>query len=267
MLVRLKTLIALFLLVPLLGCIPASLPDVSSAKSFRSSDANANYMENWSDQQICTNATTSTGAWDYRPAFKEYLEEAQKRDLDCLNIASNQNSGEVKTASTITNSSTLASSSNQTTSSNSVTKVLTSSSSGASSKLQLSDDEGLTLVMASVFHSKPDNAHSYGQDAGYVGYCKNVSNSKARQIRSNLVNWLKLGSTEFESFDGRKGFLNQRKFNKLLEIFEDAERQGKRDGRIMSSNAAREFRELCDAMLSDEALDGPSRRLMTLVRE
>lgn len=253
MLIRL--IVPVFLCSVLSGCVSSP---VTGSLVF---GGGGSTLSSWSDKMICASATDGVGLWDYSSEFKKYVAEANKRGLDCPKV--------VKRDGGSTNQASLSSASSATSpvniGQNAQASSVVNTSASSTGKLTLTEDEGLALIMASVFHTKPENVHLYGKDAGMIKHCRGVSSQSARNIRSNLMNWIRLGSTEFESLDGRKGFLNKRKFNSLVNIFEDGEREGNRDGRIMRSS--REFRSLCKTLLEDETMQGPPRRLMSLVRQ
>ena len=128
---------------------------------------------------------------------------------------------------------------------------------------KLNQEDLLAYVMSTGYYSKPENVQYLGEEIGLIKYCPGVSSADYSNQREAAIDWLRLGSTKFEKF-GQMGFLNQRKFSRLLEIFSDGEKIGARDARLMRRNW--KYRKtLCPELLNSEKLRGPSSSIMSKV--
>lgn len=128
---------------------------------------------------------------------------------------------------------------------------------------RLTDDEIFEQVFAGTHFVKPDNVQYAGEEVGLLKFCPNVTTNDYNRIKSRVINWLRLASTKYDKL-GEMGFLNNRKLNKLLNIFYEGERIGQRDAKIMRYGRKYKY-TLCPEILESSKMKGPSPNLMRLV--
>ena len=128
---------------------------------------------------------------------------------------------------------------------------------------RLTDDEIFEQVFAGTHFVKPDNVQYAGEEVGLLKFCPNVTTNDYNRIKSRVINWLRLASTKYDKL-GEMGFLNNRKLNKLLNIFYEGERIGQRDAKIMKYGRKYKY-TLCPEILESSKMKGPSPNLMRLV--
>ena len=128
---------------------------------------------------------------------------------------------------------------------------------------RLTDDEIFEQVFARTHYVKPDNVQYAGEEVGLLKYCPNVTTNDYYNIKLKVINWLRLASTKYDKV-GEMGFLNNRKLNKLMEIFNNGERIGQRDAKIMRYGRKYKY-TLCPEILASSKMKGPKPNLMKLV--
>ena len=128
---------------------------------------------------------------------------------------------------------------------------------------KLSNDEIMERVFATTYYVKPGNVQYAGEEVGLLKYCPNMNTNDYNIVKSRVINWLRLSSTKYEN-RGEIGFLNNRKLNKLLDIFYNGERIGQRDAQIMRHGRTYKY-TLCPEILASSKMKGPKPNLMKLV--
>lgn len=131
----------------------------------------------------------------------------------------------------------------------------------------MTTDEKIDVLAKSESFAKPDNVYNYGSEVGVVKYCPEVKGSRYDSLVENSKNWLKIASLEFPGNLSDGGFLNSRKYKKLLSIFNDGLKRGQKDSKKFRK--ARDYKYgLCKEFLYQGSdLYGPSSRLVRLIKE
>ena len=130
----------------------------------------------------------------------------------------------------------------------------------------LSDSDARAIIIAKMHHAKPDTVQNTGESVGVVKYCPSISAAQYTAFVQNSLNWIKLGSTEFENLTGAPGFLNNRMYSQLKSIFNNALSKGERDAKIMRRHPQYK-RQICPELLDDDSLSAPPNSAMRLIVE
>ena len=135
------------------------------------------------------------------------------------------------------------------------------------SQFEITREEAVQWIMAGDWYNKPENIFSLGESVGVVKYCPTINSNKHSKIIVNAKNWLKLAASESDGIISRNGaYLNSRKYNKILKIFNEGVIRGARDGKLLRRDYQYKT-EICPLELNDDQLKGPSLRLIKQIKQ